>query len=75
MRMVGTVRFELTNVVALGHGGGLVEGRPPLLVGHLEEEQIRQLLQVIAVGQPVVPQDVAVVPELLNELGRIAQRS
>lgn len=45
-----------------------VERRPALLIRHLEEKQIRQLLDVIAIRQPVIPQDVAVVPELLNNL-------
>ena len=43
--------------------------RPRPLVGHLEEQQIRQLLDVIAVAHPVVKQDVAVVPELLGNRG------
>ena len=30
-----------------------------LLIGHLEEQQIRELLQVIAVGQTVVTQHIA----------------
>ena len=49
-------------------GDGLVERRLRLLVRHLQEQQERQLLDVVAVGQAVVPQDVAVVPELLDEL-------
>ncbi|MGC3976092.1 MAG: hypothetical protein QM771_17155 [Nitrospira sp.] len=38
------------------------------LVRHLEEQQIRQLLDVITVAHPVVAEDVAVVPEFLNNL-------
>jgi hypothetical protein len=37
-------------------------------VGHLKEEQVGELLDVVAVGQAVVPEDVAVIPELLNDL-------
>ena len=37
------------------------------LVRHLEEEQVRQLLDVIAIAHSVVAKDVAVVPELLND--------
>jgi len=37
--------------------------------GHLEEEQEGQLLQVIAIGETVIPEDVAVVPKLLDEGG------
>ncbi len=46
------------------------------LVGHLEEQQIRQLLdpcpeshrRVVPIGYSVIPEDVAVVPEFLNDL-------
>ncbi len=56
-------------IVALGNGRRLVERRLRLLVRHFQEQQKRQLLDVIAVGQAVIAQDVAVVPELLDELG------
>src|ERR1022692_2712089 len=56
----------------LRDGGRLVEGRLRLLVRHFQEQQKRQLLHVIAVGQAVIPQDVAVVPELLNKCSRVA---
>ena len=46
----------------LASNGGL-----RLLVGHLEEQQVGELLDVVAVGEPVVAQDVAVVPEALDE--------
>ena len=46
----------------------LVERRPALLIRHLEKKQKRELLDIVAVRQPVVAQDVAVVPEFLNEL-------
>ena len=42
-----------------------------LLVGHLEKEQVGQLLDVIPVGESIVTQDVAVVPELLDDLLRM----
>ena len=38
-----------------------------LLVGHLQEQQVGELLQVVAVGQPVVAQHVAEVPQSLHE--------
>jgi len=38
------------------------------LVGHLEKEQIGQLLDVIAVAHAVIPQNVAVVPEFLDNI-------
>ena len=31
-----------------------------LLLGHLEKQQIRELLHIIAIQQPVIPQDIAV---------------
>jgi len=38
-----------------------------LLVPSLERESTHQLLDVVAVADPVVPKDVAVVPEALND--------
>jgi hypothetical protein len=49
-------------------GGGVVVWRLGALVGHLEEEEVGQLLDVVAVGEAVVAQDVAVVPEFLDDL-------
>ena len=46
---------------------GRVERRLRLLVRHLQEQQVGELLDVVAVRQPVVAQDVAVVPEPLDE--------
>ena len=46
----------------------LAEPRPALLVGHFLKQQKRQLLDIVPVRQPLIAQDVAVVPELLNEL-------
>ena len=45
----------------------LLAGELGALVGHLEEEQEGELLQVVLVGEPVVAQDVAVGPELLDD--------
>ena len=46
-------------------------GEPLALVGHLQEQQEGELLQVVVlVGQPVVAQDVAVRPELLDDAVR-----
>jgi len=44
-----------------------VEGRAGLLVVHFEEKEIRELFDVIAVTDAVVPKDVAVVPEPLDD--------
>jgi hypothetical protein len=49
----------------------LVRWRTALLIRHLEEEQERQLLDVIGVRQPLLAQDVAVVPELSERVGWI----
>jgi hypothetical protein len=38
------------------------------LIRHLEKQQVRQLLDVIAVSHPIVPKDIAVTPEFLNDL-------
>ena len=43
-------------------------GGDGLLVRQFQEQQKRQLLNIIAVGQAVIPQDVAVIPKLLNKL-------
>ena len=48
----------------------LAERRSALFVRHFQKKQIRQLLDVIAIRQPVIPQDVAAVPELLDNLMR-----
>jgi hypothetical protein len=45
----------------------LLAGEGGALVGHLEEEQERELLQVVLVREPVVPEDVAIRPELLDD--------
>src|SRR3989304_521985 len=49
------------------------------LVGHLEKQQVRQLLRacpersrrIIVIAHPIVPEDVTVIPELLDDLRRI----
>ena len=46
----------------------LAPRRLRLLVRHLEEQQVGELLDVVAVGEAVVAEDVAVVPELLDDL-------
>ena len=62
-----------------GNRRRLVERRPALLVRDLKEKQKRQLLgacaepcrSIVAIRQPVIAKDVAVVPEFLNELVRV----
>ena len=57
--------------VGRGDGARLVVRRAAALVGHLEEQQVGELLDVVAIAHPVVAQDVAVVPELLDEGGGV----
>ena len=70
---LGAVARQQTGpVVALRYRRRLVigqqrEGRLAALVHHLEEDEVGQLLQVVAVGQTGPAQDVAVVPELLPD--------
>src|SRR4051794_36540479 len=49
-------------------GGGMAPGRLGPLVGHLQEQRVGELLDGVAVAEAIVPQDVAVVPELLDDL-------
>ncbi len=67
LQFVAVLGQKARPVVALGHGRRLLV-QLRLLLRHLQEQQERQLLDVIPVRQPVIPQDVAVVPELLDEL-------
>jgi hypothetical protein len=69
---VGAVALdEARPVVALGDRRLLLPGRLGLLVGHLEEEQVGELLEVVAVGEAVVAEDVAVGPELVDDAGGV----
>jgi hypothetical protein len=42
--------------------------RPALTLPDFEKEQERQLLDIVAVRQPIIAQDVAVVPQFLDKL-------
>ena len=67
-QLVAVPLDEIRPIVLLGHRTSLVVGRPGALVGHLEEQQISELLDVITVRHAVVAQDVAVVPEFLDDV-------
>ena len=69
LQLIAVALEQALPVKVLRNRRSLVERRPALLVGHLEEEQKRQLLDVVAVRKPVIAQDVAVVPEFLDQLG------
>jgi hypothetical protein len=58
---------EARPTVLLRHRALLVVRRLGALVGHLEEQQIGQLLDVVAIRHAVVTQDVAVIPEFLDD--------
>ena len=53
--------------IGCGHDAGLVVRRLRAFIGHLQEQQVRQLLHIVAIAHAVVAQHVAVVPELLDE--------
>ena len=63
---------ERRPVLALGDRRRFVKRRLRLLVRHFQEKEKRQLLHVVPVRETVIPEDVAVVPELLDEGGGIA---
>src|SRR5262245_34733101 len=69
LQLVAIAFNQALTVKVLRNRRRLIERRPALLIRHLEEEQKRQLLDVVAIRQPVIAQDVAVVPKFLNELG------
>jgi hypothetical protein len=45
--------------------GILIVGRFGALVGHIREEQVGQLLDVVTLGEPVVTEQITVGPEFL----------
>jgi len=49
------------------HDAGLVIGRVTALIGHLQEQKIRQLLHVVAIAHAIIAQNAAIVPKLLDE--------
>jgi hypothetical protein len=71
LELVAATLEQALPIKFLRNRRALMERWPALLVRHLEEEQKRQLLDVISVGQPIVAQDIAVVPEFLNDLVRV----
>ena len=60
---------EAGPVVIFGDGGLVVVGRTGALVVHFEEEEIGELLDVIAVGDPVIAKEIAVIPDFGDEIG------
>ena len=56
--------IHIRPAVALRDARLLSVGRLGILVGHFEEDQVCKLLQIIAVGNAVVPQRAAHAPDL-----------
>jgi hypothetical protein len=67
LQAVTIQRQQARPVEALGDERRPLERRPRLLVGHLQEQQIRELLDVVTVGEAIVTQDAAVAPQALDE--------
>ena len=70
-QLVAVFLDEARPTVLLRHRALLVIRRLSALVGHFEEQQIGELFDVVAVRHTVVAQDVAVVPEFLDDGGCI----
>ncbi len=63
-----TIHFdEVRPGVVFRDDGGLIVGRLGALMRHLEGEKKHELLDVIAVREAVIAEDVAVVPEFADE--------
>jgi len=60
---------EAGSVVVFGDGGLVFVGRAGALVVHFEEKKIGELLDVIAVGDSVVAEEVAIVPDFVDQVG------
>ena len=67
LQVVAVKREQARPVESLGDEPLSVKRWLRLLVGHLQEEEVRELLDVVSVGEPVVAQDVAVAPQALDE--------
>ena len=66
-QLVAIFLDEARPIIFFRHRALLVVRRLGALVGHLEEQQIGELLDVVAIRHAVVTQDVAVVPEFLDD--------
>ena len=68
-QVVAVLLEQAGPTVLVGNLARLIVRGLRALGGHLEEEQVRQLLDVVAITHPVVAQDIAVVPEFLDDGG------
>ena len=67
LERVAIEAMERLPVQPFRHDVGSIERWPCLLISHLEEEQERELLDVVLVRQTIIAKDVAVVPEFLDD--------
>src|SRR6266487_1127973 len=67
LKSITITAHQALPAVSLRNARKLVIGRLRTLIGHLEEEQIGKLLNIVAVGHAIVSQEVAVVPEALDD--------
>ena len=70
-QLVAVFLHQAGPVIASEHRAGLAIGWPAALISHLQKQQIGELLDIVAVAHAVVAQDVAVIPEFLDDGGRI----
>ena len=63
--------FQALPAVLVGNAHVAVVGRLAVLVGHLEEDEIGELLQVVAVAHPVVAQGGAEAPDSGDDGGGV----
>lgn len=68
-KLVAVALDEALPIVSFGDRALLVVGCSGALVRHLQEKQIGELLDVVAVRHAVVPEHVAIVSELLDDGG------
>jgi hypothetical protein len=70
LERISVARNQLVPGVRLRNDRRLAVRREGALVRHLQEQQVRELLDVVQVGQAVVTKHASVVPELLYDLLR-----
>ena len=66
LQLVSVAAEQAFPIVALWNARRLVIGWLRALVGHLEEEQVGQLLHVVAIGHAIIAQQVTVIPQALD---------
>ncbi len=69
-QIVAVAREQRRPGVLLRHDRRFVVRRQRALVGHLQEQQVRELLEIVAVGDAIVFEHITKVPELINQVLR-----